>query len=62
MEAVKAWPDFLVEPTADRDPKTLADAADRSTLRARALLAAALLAGIAALSLLVSWSDIARAL
>ena len=38
VDAVKAWPDYLVEPTADRDPKTLADATDPA-LMARLVLA-----------------------
>ncbi len=38
VEAVKAWPDYLVEPTADRDPKSLPDATDPA-LMARLVLA-----------------------
>ena len=38
VAAVKAWPDYLVEPTADRDPKTLPDATDPALL-ARLVLA-----------------------
>ncbi len=38
VEAVKAWPDYLVEATADRDPKALPDATDPALL-ARLVLA-----------------------
>ena len=38
VEAVKAWPDYLVETTADRDPKALPDATDPALI-ARLVLA-----------------------